>query len=173
MWQESNRSTHSRDTHTHTQTFSLVIKNSVPAVSVCFDCDVFSDRERVRGICFLAVRWADHRDEWVLKEELLLWHFINLPLIQTAPLLIGHSSDLKPPSRQADRSEKHASNSGQHDVNVMVAKGLPFCLRAWSWGCWCCWRPWPPWLRGTVTGGNTGGAPACVNTLQRKAGEDS
>lgn len=159
----------SRHTHTH-KLSPKVINKPVPAVSVCFDCDVFSDRQRVRGICFLAVRWADHGDEWVLEEELLLWHFLNF---QTAPLLIGHPSDLKPPSGQADRSEKHASNSGQQDVMVMVAKGLPSCLRAWSWGCWCCWRPWPPWPRGIVTGGNTGGAPACVNTLQRKAGEDS
>lgn len=156
----------SRHTHTH----KLSPKSKLLLLA-CALIVMFSAIGRGCGkICFLAVRWADHSDEWVLKEGLLLWHFFKF---QTAPLLIGHPLDLKPPSRQADRSEKHASNSGQQDVKVMAAKGLPSCLRAWSWGCWCCWRPWPPWSRGIVTGGNTGGAPACVNTLQRKAGEDS
>lgn len=55
MWQESNKSTHNHNTHTHTSPSHKL----VPAVSVCFDCDVPLNQNRVRVIfLFFLYQWV-------------------------------------------------------------------------------------------------------------------
>lgn len=151
MWQESNKSAHRHNTHTHTSPCC----DLVPAVAASFDGAVSLSQSKVRRIFLFFVHQQGNTTvakNYNIKCKLNGDSHANVPVITRTEIIIGG---------QGKRSEG-ASNCSCWWHGVKVS---PSCSRIWSWG--GCWRLWPPWLRRNVTGGNIAGVLVCADTLKK------